>query len=125
MGPAWALGPMLDPDHIWRTAEAKAEGLKDPLRYGRKTKLQTGFSFKTAMDTIVKQLHDIEFPFFVLHGTADKTIPLVASEKLILKAKSQEKKLNKYEGACHDLLHDPDTKQVLGDILEWVENKFQ
>jgi esterase/lipase len=81
----------------------------------------------TAAETIVKQLGDIEFPFFVVHGTADKTIPLVASEKLFAKSKTAEanKKFTKFEGGCHDLLHDPDTSKVVADIIAWVETKFQ
>lgn len=89
-----------------------------------RAKLQTGFSFLTAQETITKQLTDIEFPFLVMHGTNDKTIPIAASENLFKKSKTQEnsKKFTKYEGACHDLLHDPDTNQVIQEILDWSEN---
>ncbi len=90
-------------------------------------RLQTGQAGLDLQDELAKQVGGIEFPFCIMHGAKDGTIPLSSSEKLISKSKTSAelKKLVVYPEANHDLLHDPDTEKVLQEAVQWINEQLK
>ena len=40
---------------------------------------------------------------------------------LVQKARATDKTLKLYDGLFHDLLHEPEKAQVIGDVVQWLD----
>jgi esterase/lipase len=65
----------------------------------------------------------LTMPVIAMHGTSDKLTAPAGSRLLIEKIPSADKQLKIYEGAYHDLLHEPDgrAQMVETDLLAWLD----
>ncbi|XP_057212313.1 monoglyceride lipase isoform X2 [Triplophysa rosa] len=81
-----------------------------------------GMQLMNAAARIEKELSNITWPFFIMHGDADKLCDIRGSHLMYNEAKSTDKKMKVYEGAYHALHHDlPDTAEsVLKEVSTWI-----
>jgi alpha-beta hydrolase superfamily lysophospholipase len=65
----------------------------------------------------------LTMPLLALHGSADKLTAPWGSRELVAVAQASDKTLKIYDGANHDLLHEPGGRgaQVEADILAWLD----
>ncbi|WP_263974582.1 lysophospholipase [Myxococcus xanthus] len=66
-------------------------------------------------------MQDLRLPLLVVHGGEDVITSIEGSRALLAQATIADKRLIIYEGQRHDLAHEPDAENVIGDIVAWVE----
>jgi alpha-beta hydrolase superfamily lysophospholipase len=68
-------------------------------------------------------MEEVSTPLLVMHGTADTVTDPEGSKDLARRASSKDKTLKLYDGLYHDLLHEPEKAQVLGDVTQWLKER--
>ena len=94
---------------------------KDPYILQKSGPVRTAAQLLGAMDKINSQMEKFSVPVLILHGDADKLANPAGSRKLADRASSKDKTLKLYPGLVHDLVHEPEKAQVIGDIVAWLD----
>ena len=78
--------------------------------------------FAAVSTQTIAELDRLTAPFIVLHGTADKIVPLRASEILIERSgtPASDKKIVTFDGRLHEIQNEPNRDEVLAEIMSWV-----
>jgi len=125
-GGSLALGPSPKPE-AFATPEAYKQFLNDKYCYSGAMKLSMG-SNMLAMTAAFRALMEfIDFPFIVLHGTADSVIPLKGSQELFQNSatESKDKSLIVFEGGEHNLVsNDEFRKKTAAHLLGWAGSRL-
>ncbi|XP_045178920.2 monoglyceride lipase-like [Mercenaria mercenaria] len=97
----------------------------DPLVYHNGIKCRWGVAMLDALKKIEDGMSGIEWPFFVLHGSADALCEVGGSKLLYEKAQSTDKKIKIFDGAFHQLHHElePVKKETFDLISEWLNSR--
>nr|GMD10241.1 caffeoylshikimate esterase [Ipomoea batatas] len=98
----------------------------NPYRYTGKPRLGTVVELLRATDYVSSKLSDVDFPFVVLHGSADVVTDPEVSRELYRMAKSKDKSIKIYDGMMHSLLFgetDENVELVRTDILKWLNDR--
>ena len=82
---------------------------------------QTVAEMVRADERLEESFGQFTLPLFILHGTQDKATKFSGSQQFFDSAASKDKTLKLYEGAYHDLLNDTDRKEVMEDIIGWID----
>jgi alpha-beta hydrolase superfamily lysophospholipase len=98
-----------------------ADLTNDPLVTQGAMPAHTTAELLNALDKITASMEDFDAPFLVLHGTVDKLTNIAGSKALVERAKSKDKTIKIYDGAWHDLLHEPEKAKVEADIQTWLD----
>lgn len=108
--------------------QKKVAGLMmaDPLCYKGKLRIGTALALVAASESLRKRLGEVDVPFLVQHGDADKVVAVEGSRRLFRQAASADKQIKIYEGASHNLMHElPDTMEAIrGDFLAWLDERM-
>ena len=113
--------PKIASDRVSRDPEVVEHYDNDPLIY------RDGMPFGTAAAVVDSaryvDMHagQIELPIFIGHGTGDKIVNFIASERLHERIGSQDKTLKLYPGFYHEILNEPEREQVMQDMLDWLD----
>jgi len=100
---------------------AVVEGfLNDPRVFHGRFPVRTGAEVLRAAERIRRRAEDFRLPVLILHGTGDCVTDVEGSRHLHAHASSGDKTLKLYEGLYHDLLHEPEKAQILGDVVAWL-----
>ena len=59
-----------------------------------------------------------------MHGRVDSLTAVEGSELLHDKVSSEDKQLVIYDGLYHEILHEPERKIVMADILRWLDSRI-
>lgn len=97
----------------------------DPLVYQSPAPARTAAELLGAIEHIQQNMAQLSVPVLILHGTADRITNPEGSKALFARAGVADKTLKLYEGAFHDLLHEPEQEQVSSDILNWLDTHTQ
>uniref|UniRef100_A0A673HID0 Serine aminopeptidase S33 domain-containing protein n=1 Tax=Sinocyclocheilus rhinocerous TaxID=307959 RepID=A0A673HID0_9TELE len=94
----------------------------DELNYHGGLRVSFGMQLMDAAARIKRELPNITWPFFILHGDADKLCDIGGTHLMYNEAKSTDKNLKVYEKAYHALHHDlPETvESVLKKVSTWI-----
>ncbi len=111
----------LDDNAFSRDPQVVAEMKADPLVYQGKGPARTAKELLKALARIDEAMEQLTVPLFIMHGTQDKLTNPAGSEALQQRAASTDKTLKRYEGLFHDLIHEPEKKQVMSDLLTWLD----
>ncbi|MFC3415358.1 alpha/beta hydrolase [Algoriphagus hitonicola] len=115
---------VLDIVGISRIPEELEKYKNDPLVYQGKIPVRTGYELLQMMRFIQSNVYRFDFPFLIMHGTADRLTNPKGSRLLFDKSSSRDKTLKIFEGAYHELLNDSDQEEVLSLILDWVKERM-
>lgn len=113
----------LDPKQFSRDPAVVRENETDPLIYQKGGPARTASRLLGALNTISERMEEVSTPVLVMHGTADTVTNPEGSKDLVKRASSQDKTLKLYDGLYHDLLHEPEKAQVLGDVAQWLRER--
>ena len=111
----------LDPKQFSRDPEVVKENETDPLVFQQGGPARTASRLLSALDTLSERMEEVSTPVLVMHGTADTVTDPEGSKALVQKARAKDKTLKLYDGLFHDLLHEPEKAQVLGDVVQWLQ----
>ncbi|HEY5857600.1 MAG TPA: lysophospholipase [Aldersonia sp.] len=94
----------------------------DPLNFhGGKLPAQSGAEVMKTIGQVYQRIGELRLPLLVLHGTADKLVPSIASKSIAEQAGSPDLTLKLYDGLYHEILNEPERDEVIGDILAWLD----
>ncbi len=93
----------------------------DPLNFHGRFPVRTGAEILRAVRRIRRRMEAVELPLLLLHGTGDVVTDPEGSRRLHARAASNDKTLQLYKGLYHDLLHEPEWREVLDDVLAWID----
>jgi alpha-beta hydrolase superfamily lysophospholipase len=95
----------------------------DPLVFHGRFPVRTGAEIIRAGDIVRQRFREVRVPLLILHGTLDRVATVAASRALYEQAESIDKRLCIYDGLYHEVLNEPEREQVLGDMIEWIEER--
>lgn len=110
----------LDTTTLTRSKENYEKYHSDPLNYLDGMKARIGAEMLKTIKTNRAYFSKINLPLLVLHGEGDRIAMPGGSEKLYNEASTSDKTLKLYPGLYHELIHEPEREQVMGDIVNWI-----
>jgi acylglycerol lipase len=111
----------LDPAAVSRDPEVVRAYNTDPLNHHGRLKARTGTEIMLTAGAMPARLRKLTLPLLVLHGGADRLMPLAASELVRAQAGSSDLTLTVYEGLYHEPHNEPEQGAVLDDIVGWLD----
>jgi alpha-beta hydrolase superfamily lysophospholipase len=72
-----------------------------------------------------RNIKKYDAPVLLLHGEADKIVPVEFSKRLYELLPVEDKKLITYPDAYHEILNDLDQEKVRKDIISWLDQKVK
>src|SRR3954449_13029944 len=114
----------IDSSAVSRDPEVVKDYDADPLNYHGKLPARTVAELAKAIDGFPDAVAKFELPLLVMHGTADRLVPIAAGQMVADHAGSEDKTWKPYEGLFHEILNEPERQQVLDDIADWLDARF-
>lgn len=114
----------LDAAAVSRDAQVVAKYDSDPLVYREKMYAGTLSAMMRAASRIRKRTNRIGGPLLIMHGTEDALVSAEASRSLYEVAGADDKTLKLYEGLFHEILNEPERREVMADMLGWMEERM-
>ncbi|KAG0577296.1 hypothetical protein KC19_5G146200 [Ceratodon purpureus] len=109
---------------VCRDPAALVTKYTDPLVYTGNIRVRTGTEILRLSSYLLKNLKSVKIPFLVLHGSDDQVTDPTGSQDLYDQASSSHKDIKLYQGLLHDILFEPERIEIIGDILEWMDNRL-
>ncbi len=111
-------------DSISRDPDVVEDAENDPLNYHGRIPARTGAELIRAGEEAQQRLAELQVPFLVFHGTADRLTPPSWSKRLYAEAQAEDKTLHLYEGLYHETFNEPEQEQVLEDLGAWLGQRI-
>jgi acylglycerol lipase len=97
---------------------------EDPLNFHGKLPARTVSELARAIDTFPEAVTSFRLPLLVMHGTADRLVPIAGGEMVAERAGSEDKTFKRYDGLFHEILNEPERQQVVDDMADWLDAHF-
>ena len=112
----------VDADAISRDPAEVAAYDTDPLVYRGKLPVRTVAQLSAVIATFPERIPSLTLPLLVIHGDADRIVPVAGGQMVHDRAGSQDKTIHVYEGHYHELFNEPqaDRERVLADVADWL-----
>ena len=95
----------------------------DPLVHHGSIPARTAVELLDATRTFDAQARRLTVPVLVMHGTADRLVPLAANRPLYERlGNPKQRTLRIYEGLFHEAYNEPEREQVFADLEAWIEH---
>lgn len=125
-----ALAPGLgleavDEKQLVREPAQLASLAKDATIRREKLPARTVATLLQGIVSLQERMPQITAPLLVLHGQQDKVTDPAGSSLLKTQAGSKNIELRLYDGALHDLLHEPEAADVQQTINRFVQQRFK
>jgi alpha-beta hydrolase superfamily lysophospholipase len=93
----------------------------DPLvdRKPTRVHMATGISGNSTM--LKGRIGEIKLPILIMHGSMDRLTPPSGSKVLHSGVGSADKTLKVYEGLYHEIHNEPEQKEVLKEVADWLD----
>jgi alpha-beta hydrolase superfamily lysophospholipase len=114
----------IDSSAVSRDPKVVADYDADPLNYHGKLPARTVAELSRAIDGFPDAVTRFRLPMLVMHGTADRLVPIAGSEMVVDRTGSEDKTFKRYEDLFHEILNEPERQQVLDDIADWLDARF-
>ena len=110
----------LDASEVSRDPAVVDSYREDPLVFSGKITARLAEQVFSTMTWIPDRLSVIELPMLILHGSNDGLTSPEGSKMLHQRISSGIKKLTIYEGLYHEVYNEPEQKQVMTDVADWL-----
>jgi alpha-beta hydrolase superfamily lysophospholipase len=114
----------MDASGISRDPQVISDYENDPLVYRGKATAGLVTALFSAMKRVVENATSIRLPMLIMHGSVDSLTAVEGSKLLHDSISSEDKKIVIYDGLYHEILNEPERKNVMADILEWLETRI-
>jgi len=111
----------LPADAVSRDPAVVARYAADPLVHHEAIPARTLVELLGAMQGFAARAPDLRLPTLVLHGTADKLVPLAATQPVYEAFGTSERVVNLYDGLYHEVFNEPERARVTADLFRWLE----
>jgi len=106
-------------EYLTHDAAVARAYLEDPLVVKRPT-VRLIYELVKASREVWRYIDRVDKPIMLLHGGKDLIVPPEASTKAYERIRSRAKELKVYPELYHEILNEPQWKNVLSDILQWL-----
>jgi len=103
-----------------RRGEVVEEYEKDPFVYHGPMLNRTGWELYDAMTVLRKRMGRIRVPLLVMHGEADRITDPEGSRRLFEAAASEDKTLELFPEAYHELFNDTCSDKARTILIDWL-----
>ena len=114
----------MDASGISRDPQVISDYENDPLVYRGKATAGLVTALISTMKRVVENATSIRLPLLIMHGSVDSLTAVEGSKLLHDSISSEDKKIVIYDGLYHEILNEPERKNVMADILEWLETRI-
>jgi acylglycerol lipase len=114
----------IDSTAVSRDPAVVADYDSDPLNYHGKLPARTVAELSGAIEGFAEAVTRFRLPLLVMHGTADRLVPIAGGEMVAERAGSEDKTFKRYDGLFHEILNEPERQQVLDDMADWLDARF-
>jgi len=112
----------IDPQAISSDPAVVKQYIEDPLVFHGKIHARTGVELLKVIELIERNIPTfVTYPIWVGMGTLDKVVHPKGAEILYQNASSQDKELKLYEGMLHEILNEPQQRDVISAIITWMD----
>jgi acylglycerol lipase len=110
----------VDEGKLVRVPAARDVLAADPMIIREKVPARSVATILNGIQSAQARFADLALPVLVLHGAADQVTLPAGSSALAAQATSKDKALKLYDGALHDLLHEPEGSHVTQEISAFM-----
>jgi acylglycerol lipase len=96
----------------------------DPLIYHPVAPARTGAGLVRALGAIWGDVESFDTPLLGMHGTDDRITDPRGTAEFVRRVRARDTTLFLYRGLYHDLLHEPERDQVMGDLEHWIVERL-
>lgn len=111
---------VLDASAISRDKAVVDAYVNDPLVYRGKVPARTGAELARMWKELPEQMPEIKLSMLIMHGSADYLADPRGSKLLYERAGSKDKTLKLYDGFYHEIFNEPEHKQVMAGVEDWL-----
>ncbi|MFO0722140.1 MAG: alpha/beta hydrolase [Myxococcota bacterium] len=115
----------LDEAGFVSTPEARQDFEHDPEIEHQKLPARSALAALEGIEAIQARMGELKLPLLIVHGGRDRITNAAGGQELVERAASADKRIALYEGAFHDLLHEPVRDRVIGDVVAWLDTHAQ
>lgn len=114
----------LDATAVSRDPAVVQAYLDDPLVC--RGRLTTGLGNQLVVRTarFAREVGALQLPVLVVHGTADRLVPIDTSRELVPRFGSADVTLVEQPGLYHEVLNEPEREAVLTVIIDWIDQRL-
>jgi alpha-beta hydrolase superfamily lysophospholipase len=106
---------------VSRDPDVVASYEADPLVHHKAIPARTLVELLGAMQGFPAQAREIRLPTLILHGTADKLVPLAATRPVYQAFGTRDRVMKLYDGLYHEVFNEPERENVTADLIRWLE----
>lgn len=121
VAPAARLTPPLDADAISHDAALVEAYRDDPMVIKRAPAARLGATALKVLERAKTQFPGWELPVLVIHGDADRLVPIEGSREFVDAISASDKTLEVFEGGYHELLNDTEKARALETVIGWLQ----
>lgn len=122
--PRLSLKMGLDECGLSRDQEVADKIAEDPLIHPYVT-LRWGSETLKTIDWVKAHIEKLRLPILLTHGEADPIIAPTGSQEIFQRIQTPNKTLTIYPGSYHEPHNDLDSKVVVADLVNWLNNRLE
>jgi alpha-beta hydrolase superfamily lysophospholipase len=108
-------------DQLSRIKSVEEAYIQDPLNLKKFHFSLAGNMFVGGVRFLNKNIKAYQTPVLLLHGEADKIVPVEFSKRLYDLLPIEDKKLITYPDAYHEIFNDLDREKTFEDVMNWLK----
>jgi acylglycerol lipase len=109
----------LDAAAISRDPAVIADYERDPLNFRGAVPARTLIGLLAGIGALERRLGELRPPTLVVHGTADRLVPLAFNAPLYARLGPADLTVREYQGFYHELLNEPGRERVYAELEAW------
>lgn len=117
--PRFSVRLPLSPGAVTRDPQMMDSIDADPLIHDRGS-ARLGVELRRAGRRVEARARELRVPLLILHGGADRLVPLEGSRRFARRVLYPDKELLEYPGGYHELFNDVIRERVLADVERWL-----
>jgi len=122
--PTLSMDLPLGSDGLTRDPQLKSVWNRDPHMNSRVT-VRWGAELLAAIDRVnARAPQAITLPVLLVHGTDDDICRVEGTERLFDSIAAEDRTLRLWPGSRHEVHHDMDREQMLGELAQWIEARL-
>jgi len=96
---------------------------RDAFMHRGRMPVRTASELMRAVRHVQAQADRLTLPLLCWHGTADAIVPLAGTRRFHERAASSDKTFRRYEDFYHETLNEPERRDVLQDLADWLKRR--